>query len=73
MKTTIPAPDTLAAYERAAEEIGKLRRRGVHCHLEEHGDPAGHHIEVVREEDWGQEVGDLALPAKADGFPDSTR
>ncbi len=50
MKTRIPAPDTLAAYERAAEEIGELRRKGIPCHLEEHGDPGGHCIDVIRDD-----------------------
>jgi len=35
---SIPAADVLVAHERAAMEIGELRRRGIHCHLEEHAD-----------------------------------
>lgn len=46
---TIPAPDSLATHEEAAREIGELRRKGVHCHLEEQSGPTGHRIEVVRE------------------------
>jgi hypothetical protein len=46
---TIPAPDLLATHEEAAREIGELRRKGVHCHLEEQSGPTGHRIEVVRE------------------------
>jgi len=56
---SIPAPETLAAHERAALEIGELRRKGVPCHLEEHAGPAGHHLEIVQgplepAEDGGQ-------------------
>lgn len=65
MKNRIPAPDTLAAYERAAEEIGKLRRRGVRCHLVEYGDPAGHHIDVVRDGNGREEpAGTAPLPVR---------
>jgi hypothetical protein len=45
----IPAADVLAAHEQAALEIGVLRRKGVHCHLEEHADRSGHHVDVVLE------------------------
>lgn len=46
---SIPATDVLVAHEQAAMEIGELRRRGIHCHLEEHTDRGGHHLNVVRE------------------------
>jgi hypothetical protein len=46
---TIPAPDVLVAHEQAALAIGELRRKGIHCHLEEHADRSGHHVEVVRD------------------------
>jgi hypothetical protein len=46
---SIPAMDMLVAHEQAAMEIGELRRKGIHCHLEEHADESGHHVEVVRE------------------------
>jgi len=45
----IPAADVLAAHEQAALEIGELRRKGIHCHLEEHMDRSGPHVDVVRE------------------------
>ena len=41
--------DMLVAHEQAAMEIGELRRKGIHCHLEDHADESGHHVEVVRE------------------------
>jgi hypothetical protein len=45
----IPGTDVLVAHEQAALEIGELRRKGIHCHLEEHADQSGHHVEVVLE------------------------
>jgi hypothetical protein len=45
----MPATDVLAAHERAALEISELRRRGIHCHLEDRADRSGHHVDVVRE------------------------
>ena len=47
---SIPATDVLVAYEQAAHEISELRRRGIPCHLEEHADPGGPRIDVVRDE-----------------------
>jgi hypothetical protein len=44
---SIPAPESLAAHERAAREIGELRRKGVPCHLEERAGPAGHQLDIV--------------------------
>lgn len=53
MKTkTIPAENVLAAHEQAAAEIGELRRKGKPCHLEEHVDDGGHHVDVI--EDRGE-------------------
>ena len=43
----IPATDVLAAHEQAALEIGELRRKGIHCHLEERADGSGPCVEVV--------------------------
>ena len=51
--------DVLVAHEQAAMEVGELRRRGIHCHLEEHADESGHHVDVVREP-RGAPVGDIA-------------
>ena len=31
-------------------EIGELRRKGLPCHLEDHADAAGPHVDVVLEE-----------------------
>ncbi|MCW1912019.1 hypothetical protein OJ996_00430 [Luteolibacter sp. GHJ8] len=36
-----PAPETLAAHEQAAAEITELRRRGIHCHIEDHASTGG--------------------------------
>ncbi|MEK7949441.1 hypothetical protein [Luteolibacter soli] len=46
---SIPAADVLAAHEQAALEIGELRRKGVHCHLEEKAGRDGPHVDVVRD------------------------
>lgn len=46
---TIPAADVLVAHEQAALEVGELRRKGIHCHLEEHAGPTGCRVEVVRD------------------------
>jgi hypothetical protein len=51
---SIPAMDVLVAHEQAALEVGELRRRGIHCHLEDHADESGHHVDVVREVDSDQ-------------------
>ena len=56
---SIPAMDVLVAHEQAALEVGELRRRGIHCHLEDHADESGHHVDVVREP-LGASVADLA-------------
>jgi hypothetical protein len=45
----IPAADVLAAHEQAALEIGELRRKGIHCHLEENAGGDGPHVDVVRD------------------------
>ncbi len=44
---SIPAPETLAAHEQAAAEVTELRRKGIHCHLEERPGDGGHCIDVV--------------------------
>ena len=49
LSATKSAADVLVAHERAAMEIGELRRRGIHCHLEEHADRHGHRLDVVRD------------------------
>jgi hypothetical protein len=43
----IPAHETLAAHEQAAAEITELRRKGIHCHIEEHVTTGGHCLDVV--------------------------
>ncbi len=50
----IPTTDVLVAHEQAALEIRELRRKGIHCHLEDHADQSGHHVEVVLEQVFGQ-------------------
>ncbi len=50
----IPTTDVLVAHEQAALEIRELRRKGIHCHLEDHADQSGHHVEVVLEPVFGQ-------------------
>ena len=47
----IPAADNLAAHELAAAEITELRKKGIHCHIEEHGHSHGHHLDVVHDGD----------------------
>jgi hypothetical protein len=47
----IPSADTLAAHEQAAAEITELRRKGIHCHIEEHSHTLGHHLGVVQDGD----------------------
>lgn len=47
----VPSVESLAAHEEAAAEITQLRRRGVPCHLEDHPNRNGHHIEIVHDED----------------------
>lgn len=50
MRTRItPATDVLAAHEQAALEIGELRRKGIHCHVEEHAGRDGPQVDVVRD------------------------
>ena len=46
----IPAADVLVAHEQAALEIGELRRKGIHCHMEESAGHDGPHVEVVRDQ-----------------------
>jgi hypothetical protein len=55
----IPAADNLAAHEQAAAEITELRRKGIHCHIEEHAHTLGHHLDVVHD---GDEPADNAPP-----------
>ena len=43
----IPAADVLTAHEQAALEIGELRRKGIHCHLEENAGREGPQLDVV--------------------------
>lgn len=44
---TIPAQEMLAAHEQAAAEITELRRKGIHCHIEDHTNSGGHCLDVV--------------------------
>lgn len=55
----IPAADNLAAHEQAAAEITELRKKGIHCHIEEHCHTHGHHVNVVQD---GDEPADNADP-----------
>ena len=48
---TIPASETLAAHEEAAAQITELRRKGIHCHLEDKSRNGGHCIDVVVDPD----------------------
>jgi hypothetical protein len=54
----IPAPETISAHEQAAAEITELRRKGIHCHLEESNHQGGHCVDVVMDPE-GQ-VNDVA-------------
>ncbi|RYD67364.1 MAG: hypothetical protein EOP83_02965 [Verrucomicrobiaceae bacterium] len=45
----IPAADVLAAHEQAALEVGELRRKGIHCHVEEHAGREGPQVDVVQD------------------------
>lgn len=47
----IPSVETLTAHEQAAAAITELRRKGIPCHLEDHPDRTGHHVEIIRDED----------------------
>lgn len=44
-----PSPGEIAEYERAAIEVTRLRRKGIHCHLENHPDGPQSHVDVVRD------------------------
>jgi len=46
-----PSPTELAEYERAAKEVTCLRRKGIHCHLENHSDSRQSQVDVVRDLD----------------------
>jgi hypothetical protein len=48
-KMIIPAAEPFAAHEEAATRIAGLRRRGVHCHLEQGTDGPGPSLEIVRD------------------------
>ena len=43
----IPAQETLAAHEQAAAEITELRRKGIHCHIEEQTTAVGRCLDVI--------------------------
>ncbi len=47
----IPAHETLAAHEQAAAEVTELRRKGIHCHIEDHSGTAGPVLDVVVDPD----------------------
>lgn len=40
----------LAEHERAAEELARLRRKGIPCHLENHPEGSQSHVNVVRDD-----------------------
>lgn len=44
-----PSPIELAEHERAAVEVTRLRRKGIHCHLENHPEGTRSHVDVVRD------------------------
>ena len=46
-----PSPIELAEYERAAQEVTCLRRKGIRCHLESHSDGRQSQVNVVRDLD----------------------
>lgn len=56
----IPAPETISAHEQAAEEIKELRRKGIHCHLEEKSHEGGHCVDVVVDTDGP--IGEVVPP-----------
>ena len=56
----IPAPETLAAHEQAAAEITELRRKGIHCHLEDNAHGGSPCIDVVVDPEGS--VDDVAPP-----------
>jgi len=61
MRTRItPVTDVLAAHEQAALEIGELRRKGIHCHVEEHAGRDGPQVDVVRDSGLGAEDPDAS-------------
>lgn len=41
--------DPLAAYRQAALDIRAMRRKGIHCHLEQHQGPTGPFLEIVED------------------------
>ena len=47
----IPAPESISAHEQAAAEITELRKKGIHCHLEEKTHEGGHCVDVVVDPD----------------------
>lgn len=59
----VPAPETIAAHEQAAAEITELRRKGIHCHLEENAHEGGHCVDVVMDPEGC--IDDVAPPAPA--------
>jgi hypothetical protein len=46
-KMIIPAAEPLAAHEEAAVRIAGLRRKGVHCHLQQGTEGPGPSLEIV--------------------------
>ena len=47
--TILPMTDVLDAYRQAALEIRSLRRKGIRCHLEQHGSLAGPFLRIVED------------------------
>lgn len=56
----IPAPETISAHEQAAAEITELRKKGIHCHLEDTTHEGGHCVDVVMDPEG--HIDDLAPP-----------
>ena len=50
-KKTIPMDDPKAAYEKAANEIRELRRKGIPCHLEDESDGRKNYVDVMEDDE----------------------
>lgn len=47
-KIEVPTNE-ISEHEKAAHEVTRLRRKGIHCHLETRVGGVGSHLEVVRD------------------------
>ncbi|MFC7336581.1 hypothetical protein ACFQY0_05275 [Haloferula chungangensis] len=66
-----PSPSELAEHERAAMELTRLRRKGIHCHLENHPDGSQCHVDVVKDPEADIAAhGDAATPSASPGRPE---